>query len=320
MLVPVGIALFALGLIGFVYGVFQRVKAGRITDAPLVSTGDLANRGRAVAGSKGQVSAQGNVACHQPVIAPFSGVSCLYYEIKCTARWKDGDAHKSKVIDEQKVAASFTIDDGSGPIAVDAREGGDFEPTQRKSETKGTGLIGGITGADLEFGGYRVNTPILDVGTKYEVEELVLPMVPRLYACGRVADLGNAIASPSWRQLLLSSKTRDELLASATKTSKLALLAGGALLLVGGGTATAGTMMAEKPTAAAASAMVVTTEPVLASPPPSLSLSPSASASTPAPSAATSAPPSSASASAAASAAAATPKGKGKGKKSKKKP
>ena len=244
VLLPIGIALLALGLIGLIYGIVQRLKAGRLTDAPLVSTGDVAMRGRAAAGPKGQISAQGNVICHQPVIAPFTGIQCLYYEIKCTARWKDGDTAKSKIIDEQKVAAQFMIDDGSGAVAVDAREGGDFEPMQRKSEMKGTGLIGGLVGAEMQFGNYRVNTPILDVGTKYEVEEELLPLVPRLYACGRVGEGGNFIASPSWRQLIVSAKSRDELLASATKTAKIALLAGGALLLVGGGTATAGTLMA----------------------------------------------------------------------------
>lgn len=246
MLFSIGLTLFALGLIGLIYGVFQRLKAGRITDAPLVSTGDAANRGRAVAGPRGQISAQGSVVCPQPVIAPFSGTPCLYYEIKCTARWKDGDTQKSELIDEQKVAAVFAIDDGSGPVAVDAREGGEFEPTQRKCEAKGTGLVGGVTGTDLEFGNYCVNTPILDVGTKYEVEEEVLPLVPRLYVCGRVGDAGNAIASPSWRQLLVTTKSRDELLSSATKTAKLALVLGGALLFVGGGTATAGTLLGSR--------------------------------------------------------------------------
>src|SRR6185436_18778779 len=134
---------------------------GRVTDAPLAPTGEVARRGREVAGPKGQISAQGTVVCQQPLYAPFSGQPCLYYEITCTAKWKSGDTHKSEVIDRQKMAAQFAIDDGSGPVWVDAREGGEFSPTERKSETKGTGLIGGLTGTDLVFGNYRVNTPML---------------------------------------------------------------------------------------------------------------------------------------------------------------
>jgi hypothetical protein len=240
MLVGIGMVVVCLGIIALLYGVMQKMKAGRVTDAPLASTGDVSRRGRELAGPKGQISAQGNVICPQPLIAPFSGQPCLYYRIKCTAKWKDGDRHKEKILDDTKMAAQFAIDDGSGPVWIDAREGGDFEPSQRKSETKGTGLIGGITGTDLVFGSYRVNTPMLDLGTKYEVEEDILPVVPRVYACGKLADQGGAIGSPSWRQLILSAKSRDELLSAATKTAKMALIGGAAAFVVGSGMAAVG--------------------------------------------------------------------------------
>src|SRR5689334_19981020 len=171
MLLTIGLVAVTLGIIGILFGIVQKLKAGRVADAPLATTGAVANQGRAVAGPKGQISAQGNVTCPQPLIAPFSGVPCLFYSIKCTAEWKDGDTNKSKVLDEQKMAAQFSIDDGTGAVWVDAREGGDFEPTQTKRDTKGTGLLGGITGTDLMFGNYRVSTGMLSMGTKYRVEE-----------------------------------------------------------------------------------------------------------------------------------------------------
>jgi hypothetical protein len=256
MLVGIGMVGVCLGIIALLYGVMQKMKAGRVADAPLASTGDVSRRGREVAGPKGQISAQGNVVCQQPLIAPFSGQPCLYYRIKCTAKWKDGDRHKEKVLDDTKMAAQFAIDDGSGPVWIDAREGGDFEPSQRKSETKGTGLIGGITGTDLVFGSYRVNTPMLDLGTKYEVEEDIMPVVPRMYACGKLADQGGAIGAPGWRQLILSAKSRDELLAAATKTAKMALIGGAASFVVGSGMAAVGQFVLshDEPEAAAAAA------------------------------------------------------------------
>jgi hypothetical protein len=291
MLQAIGMALVALGLIGLIFGIFQKMKAGRVADAPLAPTGEVARRGREVAGPKGQISAQGNLLCQQPLIAPFSGQPCLFYHLKCTAKWKAGDEHKSEVIDEQKMAAQFAIDDGSGAVWVDAREGGDFSPSQKKSETKGTGILGGLTGTDLVFGQYRVNTPMLDMGTKYEVEEEIFPLTPRVYACGKLSDQGNIIASPSWRQLILSAQSREELLASATKTAKIALLAGGGLFLVGSGLAVVGQFVLsdeeETPpatAAAAASASAAAAAAALASatPPPSASVAaatPSASAS-----------------------------------------
>src|SRR5262245_2379388 len=186
MLQGIGLVIVMLGIIGLIWGIFQKLKAGRVADAPLVSTGDAAQRGGQVAGPKGQISAQGNVMCQQPLIAPFSGQQCLWFKLVCKAEWKDGDTHKSKELEELKQAAQFAIDDGTGPVWIDAREGGDFEPTMRKSETQGTGILGGITGTELHFGHYRVSTGMLSLGTKYTVEEEVMPCVPRLYACGKV--------------------------------------------------------------------------------------------------------------------------------------
>lgn len=245
MLQSIGMAAVALGILGIVWGIFQKVKAGRVADAPLVPTGDVARRGREVAGPKGQISAQGNVVCRTPLVAPFSGTPCLFYSIRCTAEWKELEETKSKVLHEEKVAADFVVDDGSGGVAIDAREGGDFEPTQTKRETKSTGLLGGLAGTALMFGNYRVQTGMLSLGTKYTVQEEVMPVVPRVYACGRVADAGGAITAPSWRSLILSQKSREELLAAATKGAKTFLLAGAVAVALGGGLTTLGALSAQ---------------------------------------------------------------------------
>jgi hypothetical protein len=227
-----GMIAVTLGVIGIIYGIFQKMKAGRVSDAPLVSTYDAAARGQAVASPKGAISAQGRVICQQPLVSPFSGTPCLYYRIKTTASWKDGDATKSKELADQKVAATFAIDDGSGPVYIDARKGGDFEPNQVREETKGTGLIGGIMGTEVVFGNHRVSTGAFAMGTKYTVREEVLPVVPNLYVCGKAAQ--GAVVDPDWRQLIISSKSRDELLAAATKSAKLFMFGGAGAFVLGG--------------------------------------------------------------------------------------
>jgi hypothetical protein len=224
--------LVGLGIIGLIYGLIMRSRAGRVTDAPFVKTGEIAQKGTAVANPKGGISAEGNVSCPQPLTSPVSGTMCLYYELTVTAQWKDGDTTKTKELTKEKRAAQFAIDDGTGPVWVDAREGGDFEPQQTKSETKGTGLLGGITGQDLMFGNYRVSTGMLSLGTKYTVEEKVLPAVPRIYACGKVGS-SNEITKPGWRALLLTNKSREDYLAHALKSAKIALIAGGSMIGVG---------------------------------------------------------------------------------------
>ncbi|WP_394835338.1 E3 ubiquitin ligase family protein [Pendulispora rubella] len=226
-----GLVVVATGLVGVIWGIFQRLKAGRLSGAPLVRTGDAAARGGQVASSDGAISVQGNVICQRPLLSPVTGTACLYYSLKTVASWKEGENEKSKVLDDRKVAARFAIDDGSGPVWIDASNGGDFEPEQRTSESKGAGLLGSITGADLAFGNYKLSTGSLSLGTKYEVTETLLPVVPRLYACGRTVERG--IAEPGWRSLLLSAKSRDELLAAAARGAKL-FVAGGVAALGAG--------------------------------------------------------------------------------------
>lgn len=258
----IGAILVAGAIIAIFWGILQKLKAGRVVDAPLAPTGHIARGGTSVTGPGGKISAQGGVVCQQPLISPVSGTPCLYYHIKCTAEWKDGDSHKSKILDEQHVAAAFALDDGSGTVWIDAREGGDFEPTQKKHEKKGTGLLGGITGTTLQFGNYNVQTGMLAMGTTYSVEEEVLPVVPRLYACGKLSEQG-AIARPGFRQLILTSKSRDELLASASKMSKIFLLAGAGTFVVGMGIGLLGVFLDGKaeaePVAAVATAAPETT-------------------------------------------------------------
>jgi hypothetical protein len=256
-MLPLGMAIVALGIIGIIWGIFQKLRAGRVADAPLVSTADAASRGLQVATPKGAVSVEGNVICPQPLMAPVSGVPCLAYRLKCTVTWKDGDVEKSKEIDNQKVSGSFTVDDGSGPVPIEDSATGDFEPMESKREKKSVGLIGGVTGTELKFGNYVVSTGIGSMGETYEIEEFYMPMVPRLYVCGRATNRG-VINAPDWRQLLLSNKSRDELLGSAQKTAKIALGAGVGAFLVGGALATIGQLTADPAASSATSASSAT--------------------------------------------------------------
>ena len=247
----------AVGIVCVIYGFMERAKAQRVAGAPLLKTGEIKGQAGGAA-----VSAEGNVVCDKPLIAPFSGVSCLYYSIKATAEWKVGDTKKTKELSSTKMAARFSLDDGSGPVVIDASVGGTFEPTQKKSETKGAGLVGGITGKELMFGEYVVSTGALGLGTSYRVEEEVLPMQRRLYVCG--AANNGAIGAPSgMRSLLISHKSREDLLGSAMKTSKLALSGGLAGVLVGTIIGVISRLMAPD-----ATATKTPIEPVLVDPPP----------------------------------------------------
>jgi hypothetical protein len=233
-LASIGLILIVSGFLALVWGILQKLKAGRVADAPLVKTGDAAQKGTAVAGNRGAVSVEGNVACAQPLVSPVTGQQCLYYDVKVVAHWKEGEAHKSREVLHERRAAAFTIDDGSGAVAVDASKGGDFEPSRTKTEERGTGLIGAMAGTELVFGNLRVSTGMLNhIGTKYRVAESVVPVVSKLYVCGKASEGGGAVRSPEWRQLIMSDKSRDELLGAATKGAKIFLPVGASVTAVG---------------------------------------------------------------------------------------
>jgi hypothetical protein len=248
-----GLLLLSAGLAALVYGFMQYLKAARVVDAPLARTGDAASRGPVLAGPRGAISVEGDVVCPQPLVAPVSGTPCLFYEVTCTVRSKEREGRRKRRGEEprggtferveqiasEKVAAEFSIDDGSGPIRIEADQGGSFEPKRQRKETKGTGLLGGLTGTELEFGRYRVSTRAFSLGATYTVVETLLPLQERLYVCGK-ATLHRAIGSPDWRRLIVSGKSRDELLDSARHDAKrfltggaLALAVGAALALLG---------------------------------------------------------------------------------------
>jgi hypothetical protein len=220
----IGYLFIILGLVGGLYGFYNRLRAGRVSGAPFAKSGDAA-KGTG-AGPKGEISVEGGVHCQQPITSPVTGQACLYYEMKVLKVWKDGQQSHSKELESAKRSTAFTVDDGSGPVAVDASKGGDFDGMKDFSEEKGLGLLGTFTGKTLEFGQYKLEIGAFTPGSnvKYKVIEKVLPVVPKLYVNGKAENGG--ITSPNWRMLILSPKSRDEILGAATKAAKIFLPAG----------------------------------------------------------------------------------------------
>jgi hypothetical protein len=209
----------------------QRFKASRIAKAPFVKTGDAAARGTAAAGEKGAISTEGAVHCAQPLLSPVTGTPCLFWSVKVVAEWKDGDTKKEKVLQEEKSAADFSLDDGSGPISVDV-SAGDIDLEQTFDKTQAPGIVAGIAGGELTFGNFKLALGVLKLGTKYRVVEKVLKPQPKFFVCGRMDD-SKTIRSPKWTSLILSPKSRDELFGSTLKAAKGFLIGGAAAAAAG---------------------------------------------------------------------------------------
>ncbi len=226
-----GALLVVVGIIGLIYGAMQKFKAGRLSKAPFVKTGDASSKGAAVAGEKGAISVEGNVKCDQPLVSPVTGTPCLYYELKVIGTWKEGDSNQSKDYVDEKAAASFTLDDGSGAVKVDAAKGGDFDPLEKTfDETKKEGFFADLKnavgkGEPMMFGKYAFQNPALSKADKFQCIEKVVKVQPKMFALGK--SEGAAIISPSWTSLILSNKGREELMGATAKSAKTALMIGG---------------------------------------------------------------------------------------------
>lgn len=231
--------LVSLGLVAVLWGVMNKFKAGRIAKAPLVRTGEAA-RGQG-AGEKGALAVEGAVLAPQWLNAPASGKPCLYFELKATARWKAGDSSQSEEFFVQKGAATFALDDGSGAVPVDASKGGDFDPTESSlRETKKLGLLSGLkgafTGEGLLFGHFQVSQHIMAKypgDAEFTVEEKVFAPQGKVFALGVFEPAKGGITSPAWSSLLLSTKSRDELLGASARQAKVSLMVGAGASAVG---------------------------------------------------------------------------------------
>lgn len=248
-MVAIGVLVLFVGILALAGGAFSRVRAGRIANTPFASTGDVASKGASLATQKGGISTQGRVVAPQLATSPVTGTPCLYYDVTVTAHWKVGDSVQTHRVTDEKVAAPFAIDDGSGAIRIDASKGGDLGTKTTFQKKQGRGLMSAFTGKPLTFGergfsvpqGIRVGLTVIPDTAEFEVVERCLAMPERLYANGKLEN--GVIGSPSWTSLVLSTKSRDELLAGTATMAKRLLVGGAAASAAGALVAGVGAMM-----------------------------------------------------------------------------
>lgn len=224
------------GIVALIVGGYLKMKGGRIAKTPFVPTGDAA-RNPSVADGSGKVSVQGAVQCPQPLMSPVTGTPCLYYELKVIGSWKEGDTTKEKTYVEDKIAAPFQLDDGSGPIPVDASGGGDMDLQKTFDDTKKEGFFADLKGAlgkgePIMFGNYAFANPTLSKANTFKCTERIVPVPESAFALGKL-EQGVVTGAGLMFGLMLSPKSRDELMGSSAKNAKLAFIGGAAASGVG---------------------------------------------------------------------------------------
>ncbi len=232
-----GFFLLALAIGGLIFGLLQRSKMKKILAAPFRKTGEIASNPQA-GDAKGTVSTEGAIQVQQPLIAPCSGKPCLYYEIKVERMWEKTVATENGTKTEKgtsTVATSeqgsqFQVNDGSGPVAVDAREKVDTDLTKSFEQAQN------VSYGDLVFGQYSVHVPYSggeEHTTGVRAIEKILPAEGNVFVMGKLA--GGAITKQDGMlgKLLISTKGRDKLVGSTKRNSILGFVAGGVLFAGG---------------------------------------------------------------------------------------
>lgn len=231
-----GFVMIGLGLIVVIAGLVQRGKMKKILAAPFKKTGEIASN-PSVADAKGLISCEGAVATQQPIVAPCSNSQCVYYELKVEKQIEESKmtdkglqtSRTWKNVSEQKQGSAFQVNDGSGAVAVDAREGIDADLKQSYSGAppggQGLGILANMLTGAIFAGNERV--------LQYRATEKIIPAQGNLFVMGKLAGGQITKTDGMMGKLMLSTKGRDGLVGSV-KTLSMILLVVGGLLGVGG--------------------------------------------------------------------------------------
>lgn len=233
----VGFALLGCAVIGIIIGFLQRMKMTSILAAPFKKTGEIAaNPG--VADEKGNISAEGAVSAEPALVAPCSEKNCVYYEVKAERLWErkvqtenGTKTEKGKdSLESEWRGQTFRLDDGSGPITVDAREkvDGDFEKSYSQTKSASFGTV--------KFGKYEVNVSSSSGDKKttgVKVTETLIPAEGNLFVMGKLEDGAIKKKDGMMGKLLLSTRGRDKLVGATKRNMIIAFVVGGLAIAPG---------------------------------------------------------------------------------------
>lgn len=247
-----GFLLLAFAVAAVVVGFLQRGKMKAILAAPFRQTAQALTG----ADAKGEVSFQGAIQAAQPgqqLIAPCSGQPCVYYEIEVKQEWEkhvrtEDGVKKNTGSDtalEHKQGSMFWVNDGSGPVAVNATESVDAKLEKAFDEKKSYGW------GDISFGGFNAHIHRPSDGEKHATAtrciEKILPANGDVFVLGKVAQNMISKRDGMLGKLMLAREGRDALIGSTKRNMVIGFAAAGLLLPAGGAMAIFG----EAPEAAA---------------------------------------------------------------------
>lgn len=186
------------------------------------------------------MSCEGTIYAQAPAYAPCSGTPCVYYEIDVIQEWSKSVSTEngtkiekgSDKIQTVKNGTFFHVDDGSGPIGVDPRQGMEVELDKSFEQQQA------VAYGDVVFGQFRAQVPRTSgdkYGTAVKVVERIVPMQGGMFVMGQLANRVLTKPSGMTGKLLASRKGRTSLLGKTKRNMQIGLGAGVFCLLPGVG-------------------------------------------------------------------------------------
>ncbi|MDX9722892.1 MAG: E3 ubiquitin ligase family protein [Myxococcota bacterium] len=235
-----GIVLVVLAGVLFFFSNKQKQKAGELRLLEPAQAADLLSLQSEIAAELGPGSFEqlcelsGSVECASPLESPFGKRACVHYHTRVVREYEETVTRRqdgrdvtsvqkgSDTVSENRESCAFSVRDASGAIAVELERAeldklvqtvSRFEPSNENQAR-----FGSFTFNVMPHAGQRRT-----IGYRYE--EHILPLDRKLTVLGPVNDkTGTLAARSAERKLIVSTRSREELVGSALKTSKILLV------------------------------------------------------------------------------------------------
>jgi hypothetical protein len=230
-----GILIFAFAVVPLLVALWNRRKMKKILAAPFVKTAVAASN-PAVADANGTISVEGAIVPTQPFVAPCSGTPCVYFEITVQRQVEKSETTENGTstsrswqhVSSVKEGAYFQVNDGSGPVNVDARQKVDADLKQSYEQTQN------VSSGDLRFGGFSTNvgwTAERVLGIR--CTEKIVPAQGTVFVLGKLVQGAIATSDGMLGKLKLSLLGRDKLVGRTKLWATLAFVWAGSCAVPG---------------------------------------------------------------------------------------
>jgi hypothetical protein len=236
-----GIILIVAALAAVVFGFLQHRAAKKLLAAPFHKTGQVA-ADPSLADAKGLISFEGDVQPLQQLVAPVSGRPCLYFEVEVERLWKkwevteNGSSERSGKSNVRKDHAGsvFAVNDGSGPMQVDAREGVKVDDKDMVQSFEQTINMSSGNGS---VGQYNFHVPASMSSDEHtygvRVVERVVDAQGHMFVAGKHNGQMVSKADGMMGSLQLSKRGRDALIGGQKKKATIGFVLAGVSGLAG---------------------------------------------------------------------------------------